>query len=215
MLKFHSKTITGILALLLSKPLTTFGHRTCGYAGLTPEQKEESKKVTAKWKASGKRLVAEDVVIPTYFHIINPDQNEVTGNEQSQVDKLNIGFAGSGFSFNLENITTIDNDDWWGFSIDDSATDIAMKADSRVGDCDTLNVWWTDIPGILGYASMAAYCSDWMAEDGVVMTHSSSFGGSQVDYNEGDTLIHELGELKYVNACLLYFFISRFLAITM
>jgi len=195
MLKFHQKTISLVFSLLL-KPETTYGHgdgRMCGTKSLTPEEKAESKEVTAKWKASGKRFVADDIVIPTYFHIINPDQNDVTGNEQAQVDKLNEGFAGSGFSFNLEETTTTNSDDWWDFSVNDTATDEAMKADSRVGDCGTLNVWWTDISDLSGYAYLANFCPCFMEKDGVVMDHTTSLGGSAVTYNEGNVLIHEVG----------------------
>jgi len=118
MLKFSQKTLSSTLLsllFLLKKPENTAAHRTCGYSGLDEWEAEESKKVTAKWKASGKRLVAENVVVPTYFHIVNPDENEIYNNEQAQIDKLNEGFAGTGFSFELEDIMTYDNSDWWGF----------------------------------------------------------------------------------------------------
>jgi len=161
---------------------------------LTEEEKAKSKEVTAKWKASGERLVAEDVVVPTYFHIINPSGNEINGNEQAQVDDLNEGFADTGFSFNLEEIIQHDNDDWWGFASDDTATDDAMKAATRQGDCGALNVWWTDLAGgTLGYAYFPERCPTWPDDDGVVMRHTTGVGGSEAPYNDGATLIHEVG----------------------
>jgi len=201
MLKFHQKTISLVLALLL-KPKGIFAHvggRTCGTKSLTEEQKEKSKEVTAKWKASGERLVAEDVVVPTYFHIINPSGNEINGNEQAQVDDLNEGFAGTGFSFELKDSMTYDNDDWWGIDITtelgNSTQNVPMKSSTRVGDCEVLNVWWTDIAGgILGYARFPEWCDKWGDTlDGVVNLHTTGVGGSFAPYNEGATLIHEVG----------------------
>lgn len=133
------------------------------------------------------------ILIDTHFHLINPEQNEITDNEQSQIDVLNDAYLESGFQFNLTSIHHYTNDDWWVVPLTlMSEEEREMKAQTRIGGCDTLNVWFTNL-NTLGWSYFASDCDEGQELDGVVVLHSSGMGGSQERFNEGDTLVHEVG----------------------
>jgi hypothetical protein len=72
-------------------------------------------------------------------------------------------------------------------------SDGAMKQALRKGDERILNVYYTNLPGnTLGYATFPWDYDYWQKEDGVVMSRGTIRGGDP-PYNEGDTLVHEVG----------------------
>ena len=67
-----------------------------------------------------------------------------------------------------------------------------MKAATRVGGKETLNVWTADIgDGLLGWATFPA--KKFSTNDGVVILDESMPGGTAKPYDGGDTLTHEVG----------------------
>lgn len=206
---FNLKIITSFLVLLRPEVISAHeGGRTCGTADLTEEDIIESKKVTAKWEKMSKKMSA-NVTIPTYFHVVNPSLNEITGTEATQIADLNTKFSGSGFSFNLVETLTYDNDDWWAIPGYEDPNEAVMKEETRKGGCEALNVYWLNLVGRLGYADYPKYCSDYLLEDAVVMLHTTGVGGSKEGFNEGDTLVH--GTLHKIVHILLhvYFFVQN------
>ncbi|GAX20209.1 pappalysin-2 [Fistulifera solaris] len=71
--------------------------------------------------------------------------------------------------------------------------DGAMKEALRKGDERVLNVYYTNLPGnTLGYATFPWDYDSFPKDDGVVMSRDTIRGGAP-PYNEGDTLVHEVG----------------------
>ncbi len=75
-----------------------------------------------------------------------------------------------------------------------------MKRALRKGDESVLNVYYTAIRtrtslrnGLLGYATLPNGYADHPALDGVVINRGAIRGGSISAFNEGDTLVHEVG----------------------
>jgi hypothetical protein len=144
----------------------------------------------------------EDIIVPTYVHIIYPDGsdptvNEVYDNAQAQIDVINDAFMG--YTFDLVETTLTQNSEWWTAEAS-SSVDLEMKRALRQGDSTTLNIYYntpTDEDGnvLLGYAYFPwniIYPNYDYANDGVVVWNSASKGGSAAPFNEGDTLTHEV-----------------------
>ena len=68
-----------------------------------------------------------------------------------------------------------------------------VQSAHRKGDKSTLNVFLMQLEnGLLGWATLPSAESG-SADDGVMNLWSSMNGGSSAPYNEGDTLVHEVG----------------------
>eukprot|EP00984_Skeletonema_dohrnii_P001214 scaffold383_cov74-Skeletonema_dohrnii-CCMP3373.AAC.1 len=154
-----------------------------------------------RWKEKNIQLQLQDVtatMIDTYIILIHPegdpDANEIikNNNAQAQIDVLNDAFAPY-FTFNLKGVKKIPNSNWWGIDGGATETERQMKQETRVGGCETLNMWYTDLSRLLGWATFPFTCSSNLVYDGVVNLHSSGIGGSTDPYNEGDTAVHEVG----------------------
>lgn len=161
------------------------------------EEIAESVEVTQLWQAAhpvGSLSVfsANPTIIQTYIHIINPDENEVKANEAYiEIDHLNVAFMGSGFQFELVEVFEHQNDSWWTAL---PSNDRAMKEATRKGDCKSLNIWYNNpSDGLSGWATFPSWCGDDLGRDGVVCKHSTKKGGTTSSYNEGDTLVHDVG----------------------
>lgn len=142
---------------------------------------------------------------------------------RTQMDVLNGAFAGesqtdcdgaatnadesasSGVAFVLRGITRTDNAGW--FSCQNVARDplrfflngnaeheARMKRSLRRGDCSVLNVYSLDPSNLLGWATFPDVCSSSLENDGVVVDHRTLPGGvGRENFDEGDTLVHEVG----------------------
>ena len=153
-------------------------------------------------------LTAGGVTIPTYFHVVLPAseagngtaaEDRLTGLVNAQVDVLNNSYAGGDltlgsaatpFQYSLQGIDFSYNDAWYG--VVPGAVEKQMKAATRVGGKDTLNVWTANIgDGLLGWATFPA--KKLSSDDGVVILDESMPGGTAGKYALGDTLTHEVG----------------------
>jgi hypothetical protein len=153
-------------------------------------------------------LAAGGVTIPTYFHVVLPAseatngtaaEDRLTGLVDAQVDVLNNSYAGGSltqgsaatpFQYSLQGVDFSYNDAWYG--VVPGPVEKEMKAATRVGGKDTLNVWTANIgDGLLGWATFPA--KKLSSDDGVVILDESMPGGKAGKYALGDTLTHEVG----------------------
>ena len=86
----------------------------------------------------------------------------------------------------------VNNSDWLNLNfLDDRLR--TMKEELRKGDSKVLNTYFTVLEGFLGYAT---FPWDYFAHpllDGVIVDSDSMPDGIFKNYNEGDTLVHEIG----------------------
>lgn len=74
----------------------------------------------------------------------------------------------------------------------DAGDEMAMKTALKKGNAKTVDVYFTDLPA-LGFTFYPWAITPGSIRDGVVVKASSIPGGTNVRYNEGDTLAHEVG----------------------
>ena len=153
-------------------------------------------------------LAAGSVTVPTYFHVVLPaaEANNGTAAEDrlrtlvsAQMDVLNNSYAGgsltqgsasSPFSFAFQGVDFSYNDAWYG--VVPGPVEKEMKAATRIGGKDALNVWTANIgDDLLGWATFPT--KRLSSDDGVVILDESMPGGTTGIYSEGDTLTHEVG----------------------
>ena len=161
------------------------------------------------------------VTVPVYFHVIRSEgSGPGTLDPTASIAVLNTAYLAHGFQFDLVTTTLTYNTAWY-FSSKSTSEEVAMKAALRVGGPGELNVWSTNGGGLLGWSTFAGPSSG-SSYDGVViadgtvpgmllpqetinsrltqeplknlyrMLHEIA-GGSIAQYNEGDTLVHEVG----------------------
>ncbi len=171
------------------------GHR-CGSREPTLFEMKESSRIVANYMANrnGRRDQAVTVEVPTYFHVITsePDNDIEDDPLQLQLDVLNESFQAYGFTFRLMQTTRTENSSWFNAGIGSQEQD-DMKSALRVGDMSTLNVYFSAAGGALGYATFPTDYADRPFDDGVVILNESVPGGSATNYNDGKTLVHEVG----------------------
>jgi hypothetical protein len=153
-------------------------------------------------------LASGSVTVPTYFHVVLPAAEATNGTAAedrlrslvtAQVKVLNNSYAGGSltsgsaatpFSYTLSGVDFSYNDAW--YTVVPGPVEKEMKAATRVGGKDTLNVWTANIgDGLLGWATFPT--KKLSSDDGVVILDESMPGGTAGKYSEGDTLTHEVG----------------------
>lgn len=141
--------------------------------------------------------------LDVYFHVVYAnetyDGGYVTDDQiTNQVAIMNQDYKSTGISWNLVNISRIENSDWFHKLGPESPEESEMKEAHRYGSASSLNVWTVGFregegEGLLGYAT---FPSDYEAApqmDGVVLLFNSLPGGTKAPYNKGRTLTHEGG----------------------
>ncbi len=153
------------------------------------------------------------VEIDTVFHVITetePAPGEKAALEQQVADQmavLNASFSGATaqdraaatggtdtpFRFDLVETTWTADEQW--AVLAPGKEERAMKSALHQGDSETLNVYVTQLEGgLLGFAYFPkAYNKGRAYLDGVVMLDGALPGGYAGPYNQGDTLVHEVG----------------------
>mmetsp|Transcript_14126 Transcript_14126/g.29942 ORF Transcript_14126/g.29942 Transcript_14126/m.29942 type:complete len:529 (-) Transcript_14126:82-1668(-) len=155
------------------------------------------------------------ITVPTYFHVIRDGStgqkyvyNDNPEYIENQIKVLNLGFRGeigmfpqyngrsypryreedsdTRIQFCLMGTTETNNRDFY-----QDNNENAMKTALRRGGMETLNVFVNTAGGYLGYAYFPE--SSFSVNDGVTLLNDSLPGGDISDYNEGDTLTHEVG----------------------
>ena len=171
------------------------GHR-CGSKKSSRKKVKESNEKLSKWMTDNKHRMdqASNVEVKTYFHVITSGSSGAISDATltSQLSVLNNVYKSYGFSFKLIKTTRTNNASWFSAGLG-SSTASSMFKNLRVGGASTLNVYFNRAGGYLGYASLPIDYDDFPGEDGVVVASGSVPGGSIRYYNEGKTLVHEVG----------------------
>jgi hypothetical protein len=140
--------------------------------------------------------------IPVYFHVFT---DGATGNLTSQQisDQINVlnadygGFEGgfaTGFSFKLAGVERIDNANWFNNLTPGSSVEREAKAATHTGDASTLNIWTTNGPGYLGFATFPSWYKRSPQLDGIVIDYNSLEGGAYgTKFSLAKTATHEAG----------------------
>ena len=145
------------------------------------------------------------VNIDVYFHVIHSGSTGVLTDEEvsESIIVLNEAYSGNDdgglgfntkFQYNLVATDYTDNSTWY-TECDDSSIESAMKSALRTrnGPAD-LNIYSCS-PGqaLLGWATFPVWYDNNPLNDGVVILDGTVPGGDVSNYNEGDTLTHEVG----------------------
>ncbi|MEZ4239785.1 MAG: zinc metalloprotease [Myxococcota bacterium] len=134
-------------------------------------------------------------VVNVYFHVLHKNnQGNLTQQEvDDQMAVLNAAYAGTGWSFNLVSTDWTNRRQAFNMSYG-SATEGRVKSHLRQGTGDDLNIYTANPGGgLLGWATFPWDYQANPTDDGVVILYSSIPGGSAAPYDEGDTLVHEVG----------------------
>ncbi len=154
-------------------------------------------------------LAAGSTTVPTYFHIVLPAAEKDNGSTvaedrmktmvTNQVAVLNEAYAGRAggtpsvatpFKYTLLSVDISYNDAW--YVVVPGAVEKEMKAATRIGGKNALNVWTANIGDeLLGWATFPSKRIG--TDDGVVILDESMPGGTAGKYSLGDTLPHEVG----------------------
>ncbi|KID85650.1 metalloprotease MEP1 [Metarhizium guizhouense ARSEF 977] len=198
----HSLAISSLVALTtalaVDKPLDVCGTPPPS-EGLVDAVKEIR---LQEQELSTQGLVAQaNVVVDTYIHIISSDGTPQGGNVSDdivrrQMDVLNQGLSGTGFSVTLRGVDRTVNAAWA-----NDRNEVAMKRELRKGSYKDLNLYYLNAPQ--GSASIGGYCyfpvqgarpgSESFIRDGCVMQFGSMPGGSLGSNNLGKVTVHEVG----------------------
>lgn len=151
------------------------------------------------------------VTVDVYFHVItNASGTGAVSDSQiaAQIDILNAAYSGQAtlpagvtplgpntntpFRFVLRGIDRAQNTTW--FNDQTLSAERAYKTFFRQGTARTLNIYTNSGGGALGYSYLPdiVQSSDAIL-DGVVVLYTTLPGGTEVPYNEGDTVTHEVG----------------------
>ena len=184
----------------------------------TPEERDASDKLLKKykkWKANnaggngngrgqnGRMLQTGLITVETYFHILDKRITQSMIDNQKTTLMNSYINTGTSFRFDIEVIQYQDTNSsgenysqymtYAGSSAVTQNNAINVQSAHRRGDKSTLNVFLMELEdGLLGWATLPDSSSG-SADDGVMNLWSSMNGGSSAPYNEGDTLVHEVG----------------------
>jgi len=140
--------------------------------------------------------------IPVQFHVFtNGTVGRLSERDlRKQVQVLNNGFGGreggfdTGFTFTYGGVDYTDNAIWFADLNPGTSVERQAKAATHAGDAKTLNVWTTDGPSYLGFATFPSWYKRSPQLDGVVVDYKSFVGGIFGDsFSLGKTATHEVG----------------------
>jgi hypothetical protein len=164
------------------------------------EQRAVELETDAILDSLGGRSAARSVgtTIPVYFHVMmDAAGNGDVSQEQieDQIDVLNATYAGAesgeaadtGFTFALADVDRWYNDSWH----QDKASN-GYRSLTRRGGADALNIWLVDFK-FLGIATFPFDYDQQPLFDGVRLQYTTLPGGSERNYNLGETATHEVG----------------------
>lgn len=135
------------------------------------------------------------VFIPLYVHVLasglKPAQGNVTPAKlKEQLDYLNAAYAPMNIQFRLQAVHKKIDEAWATFQLGEAA----IKKELRQGDARALNLYiagTTD--GVLGWSYFPWEYKSFPHMDGVVIHFQTLPEGHYENYNEGGTLVHEVG----------------------
>ncbi|GAA1533944.1 zinc metalloprotease [Kribbella lupini] len=136
--------------------------------------------------------------VPVYVHVMRSSTGagDVTNAQISrQIAVLNKTFGGeessaaanTGFTFSLAGTFRYNNDQWHR-----DKQSASYRKQTRKGGANALNIWLVDF----GYLGIATFPWDYKKQpgiDGIRVQYTSLPGGSEANYNLGETATHEAG----------------------
>jgi hypothetical protein len=140
--------------------------------------------------------------IRVYFHVFTDGATgDLTSQQlQQQISVMNAEFGGfeggsyTGFSFKLAAVDRIDNPAWFYNLAPGSSVEREAKAATHIGDASVLNIWTTNGPGYLGFATFPSWYKRSPQLDGIVLDYNSFPGGAYGSaFSLGKTATHETG----------------------
>ncbi|KAH9077473.1 Metalloprotease [Lactarius deliciosus] len=194
---------TAVLASVSKVPGLLSTTRVCGTT-ISNEEITAAEKDFESNKASQSLMEMEkgigSVTVPVHFHVISEDGtpqggNLTVGTITDQMNVLNDGFAHTGLSFKLVDVTRTVNADWFNNVGPYTTQQTAMKKSLRKGCAAELNLYSVGFTSsqLLGYTTFPFSYSKNPKDDGVVFLYSSVPGGTAEPFNEGKTVTHEVG----------------------
>ncbi|CAE6340556.1 unnamed protein product [Rhizoctonia solani] len=113
------------------------------------------------------------------------------------IDVLNWHFAKSGLTFQLAALNYTQNEQWFD-NVDNKANKslaMDMKSKLHVGTAKDLNIYSVGFTHskLGGFSTFPWAYSGATKLDGVIFKWNTTPGGSRVNYNQGKTLVHEVG----------------------
>lgn len=154
------------------------------------------------------RTLDDSVEIPVHVVLVRGahrgDAGGAPGDVDGWIDLMNVAYAGgqapgtaaaSRYTFAKTSVRQVRNDRWF-HAVANSAADKQMRRQLHRGGPDALNLYITK-PGrgddILGFARFPWQYKAAPRLDGVTINVESLPGGGIRNYDEGDTLVHEVG----------------------
>jgi len=149
--------------------------------------------------AAADRARRNPTVVPTYLHVVTPSATAGAGRGAvadasllAQLRVLNATYASAGFAFRLEAVTRVVSSSFATAEVG-SGPERAMKTALRRGGRDSLNVYVTSPPALLGWSSFPESARSDRQYDGVVIGFYTLPGSTLKPYNQGMTMAHEIG----------------------
>jgi len=167
----------------------------CGVRDLTDEEFDLAEKHRHETLQGVKNRVTGGS-IKVYFHAIT-NSTGAGHIPQSQIDDqmkvLNAAYGKAGWTYTLQSVDYTSNNAW--FTVRTGSKDETdMKTTLRKGTAQDLNLYTANIGGgLLGWATFPKDYTNAPNMDGVVILYTSLPGGSATNYDEGDTVTHEVG----------------------
>jgi hypothetical protein len=113
---------------------------------------------------------------------------------QQQITVLNQNFSGTGFRFTLAGVDYTNNATWFRDLDSNTSAERAAKAATHAGDANDLNLWTTNGPSYLGFATFPSWYKRSPQLDGIVLDYQSFPGGAYgTQFSLGKTATHETG----------------------
>lgn len=146
----------------------------------------------------------EPVTIRVFPHVIyaENDRGKLTETALArQLNALNKAFANTSFRFvdakgseeEQKHPSRFTQNRQWHYMASDTSAEAEAKNELHRGETEALNVYFVEPPKDLGWATMPWSNEAGTKQDGVVVLYSTVPGGEKKHYDEGDTLIHEVG----------------------
>lgn len=155
----------------------------------------------------------EVVTIDFAFHIISDGRtgNLTDADVQAQMEVLNNDFGGrdnatarTNFQFRLINTTRTDNAAWHNSP---QRYEREFKELLAVSPATTMNNYFTSMAaGLLGYCYFPSDFPEDSSMHGCVNLYTTIPGGSQTNYNGGQTVVHEIGHGMGLYSSFFFFF---------
>ena len=165
--------------------------------GTRPIDAAEAERVEQLVRAHGGGDAQRKLNIPVAFHVVRTaggDRFNVTDEQvQRSLDVLNASYRTKGYSFTLSRVIRHNNTKF-ARKCHGKAPERSFKRRHAIDPATTLNVYsCRPGQGILGYAWLPHSWPEDHFMHGVVINYASVPGGAALPYDEGDTLVHEVG----------------------